>query len=448
MTLDAWPAFQKYKPTGIEWQAAAPEHWEVKPLFTVAKVVSETNRPDLELLSVYLGQGVIRFSDVEEKRTNATSVDLSKYQVVRPGNLVLNNQQAWRGSVGVSRNTGIVSPAYIVADLGNAFDPKFADYYFRTSTTVAHFLVSSKGVGTIQRNLYWPALRRCPITIPPLPEQRAITAFLDGKCAKVDEAVRIKEEQIALLRERRQILIQQAVTRGLNPSVPMKDSGIDWIGQIPTHWEMRRLRHLTTKIGSGSTPTGGALTYADDGIPLLRSQNVLFGSIEFESAVRITPKVHSNMRNSQVQLGDVLLNITGGSIGRCHYVTIDGPLNVNQHVCIVRPSSDITTVFLNMLLSSQLGQKQIWLYQQGGGREGLNFAAIKEFTFPVPPLGEQRQIEEATGEQSVRFDAAIRIKEDQIAALKEYKTSLINAAVTGKINVSQQESEDERQKTS
>lgn len=295
-------------------------------------------------------------------------------------------------------------------------------------------LVAS-GRGTTFMELSSSELRNIDFIQPPLSTQKNIGIFLDEKCAKIDEAIRIKEEQIKLLHERRQILIQQAVTRGLNPDVPMKDSGIDWIGQIPAHWEVIRLRYLTTKVGSGLTPSGGALAYTDEGIPLLRSQNIHFGSIDIKSAARISPQVHDSMKNSQVVFGDVLLNITGGSIGRCHYVTTKEPLNVNQHVCIIRPSDKISPFYLNTLLSSEVGQLQIWLQQQGGGREGINFAAIKEFVFPVPSLQEQSEIEQLVSNLTKKTRASTHIKNQQITALKEYKTTLINAAVTGKIRI-------------
>lgn len=259
MEIIGHPQYVEYKDSGIQWQDKVPATWDIKPIAAVTRPVSVDNHPELDLLSVYLDRGVIPFSDVEEKRTNTTSLDLSKYQLVEPGNLVLNNQQAWRGSVGVSKHRGIVSPAYIVLALADCFDPSFSNYYFRTSTTVAHYLIASKGVGTIQRNLYWPSLKRCNVVIPPIVEQRAISAFLDDKCAKIDGAVKIKEDQIALLRERRQIIIQDAVTRGLNPSAQMKDSGIDWIGQIPAHWEVKRLKYLLSeplKYGANEEATG------------------------------------------------------------------------------------------------------------------------------------------------------------------------------------------------
>jgi restriction endonuclease S subunit len=200
------------KDSGIDWIGQIPAHWDVLPLLTQAKIKSITNCADWELLSVYLDKGVIRFSDVDEKRTNATSLDLSNYQAVEPGDLVLNNQQAWRGSVGVSSHTGIVSPAYIVLKLSKALDSDFANYYFRVGTTVAHYLMNSKGVGTIQRNLYWPKLKRAPITIPPVEEQKEIVRHIDREVAKVEAAIELKERQIEALKEYKATLINAAVT--------------------------------------------------------------------------------------------------------------------------------------------------------------------------------------------------------------------------------------------
>jgi type I restriction enzyme S subunit len=200
------------KDSGIDWIGQIPAHWEVKPLLTEAKIKSRSGRPDLQLLSVYLGLGVVKFDDIEEKRTNATSLDLSNYQVVEPGDLVLNNQQAWRGSVGVSFETGIVSPAYIILGLSDRFDREFANFYFRVGTTVAYYLINSKGVGTIQRNLYWPKLKRALVTIPPLDEQRAIVRHINSEYEKIENGVAIKERQIAALKEYKTSLINAAVT--------------------------------------------------------------------------------------------------------------------------------------------------------------------------------------------------------------------------------------------
>lgn len=202
----------RMKESGIDWIGQIPAHWGVLPLFTLAKVKSIANRPDLELLSVYLDRGVVPFADVEEKRTNTTSLDLSAYQVVDVGDLVLNNQQAWRGSVGVSAFRGIVSPAYIVLSLSQDFDSDFANYYFRVGTTVANYLISSKGVGTIQRNLYWPKLKRALITIPPKSEQISIVKYIHANTQQIDAGIAIKNRQITALKEYKTSLINAAVT--------------------------------------------------------------------------------------------------------------------------------------------------------------------------------------------------------------------------------------------
>ncbi|MGK2740335.1 hypothetical protein ACSHT0_05530 [Tepidicaulis sp. LMO-SS28] len=200
------------KPTSVPWVDAIPAHWDVKPLCAEVQQKSVINCPERELLSVYLDRGVIRFSDVEEKRTNATSLDLSNYQAVDPGDFVLNNQQAWRGSVGVSLISGIVSPAYIVLSLSNRFDPRFANYLFRSPAFVAHYLMGSKGVGTIQRNLYWPYIKRMPVFIPPLDEQSQIADFIEGEASKIDHAIDSQIQQIEKLSEYKASLVRSAVT--------------------------------------------------------------------------------------------------------------------------------------------------------------------------------------------------------------------------------------------
>ncbi len=428
MSIAVYPAYKSYKPSGVEWVSEIPAHWNIKPFFAVSRVVSEVNKPDLELLSVYLGKGVIRFSDVEEKRTNATSTDLSKYQVVRPGNLVLNNQQAWRGSVGVSAYSGLVSPAYIVLELGDNFDSRFADYYFQTSTTVSHFLVSSKGVGTIQRNLYWPALRRCPITIPPLSEQRAIAAFLSEKCAKIDEAVRIKGEQIKLLRERRQVLIQHAVTRGLNPGTPMKASCIDWIGQIPAHWEAIPIKYLLQERNE-RTKTGEEILF---------SLRMIEGLVPHDDVSDRAISDAELIDYKKVYSGQIVMNRMRASIGL--FGIVDQPGLVSPDYAIFDIREDLFGPFYLSLFKTELMGSRFRLSSRGLGTGSSGFMRLYTDDFgsisvPVPTYREQQEIVEHIDGVTWKINGAISLKQSQIDRLKEYKTTLINAAVTGKIKV-------------
>ena len=202
----------RLKPSGVDWLGDVPEHWAVLPLCAVARPRKVTKPGNHELLSVYLGQGVIPFSAVAEKRTNPTSEDLSKYQVVEPGDFVLNNQQAWRGSVGVSRYGGIVSPAYLVLALDKRLDRQFADRLLSDRAMVSQYLVCSKGVGSIQRNLYWPHLRRAATLVPPLREQAEIVRFLETSMASLAKAIARTAQDVELLREYRTRLIADVVT--------------------------------------------------------------------------------------------------------------------------------------------------------------------------------------------------------------------------------------------
>ena len=171
----------------------------------------------------------------------------------------------------------------------------------------------------------------------------------------------------------------------------LKPSHRVWLGEVPTHWAVRRLKFQVSKVGSGVTPSGGAESYELEGIPLLRSQNVHFDGLRLDDVVFISSETHDSMANSKVQPNDVLLNITGASIGRCCIVPpAIGEANVNQHVAVVRSDSSIDPGFLAYLLRADPGQKQIELSQTGSGREGLTFEAIRNFVVPLPPASEQR----------------------------------------------------------
>ena len=200
------------KNSGVDWIGDIPAHWDIKPLVSETKLKSIINCVNRELLSVYLDFGVIKFSDVDEKRTNATSLDLSGYQAVDPGDFVLNNQQAWRGSVGVSKFTGIISPAYIVLTLSKKFNIDYANHLLRSSAMVAHYLQASKGVGTIQRNLYWQYVKRMPVFIPPMREQEKIVSHIREKTDEIDLAIKSQVIQIDKLIEYKISLINDVVT--------------------------------------------------------------------------------------------------------------------------------------------------------------------------------------------------------------------------------------------
>ena len=422
--------YESYKDSGVEWLGEVPSHWELKRLKQL--FVEKKHRQNLSL-----NCGAISFGKVIEKADDkVTEATKRSYQEVLKGEFLINplnlNYDLISLRIALSEIDVVVSAGYIVLKEKKIINKKYFSYLLHRYD-VAYMKLLGSGV---RQTINYGHISDSILVIPPISEQQKIAQFLDDKTAKIDQAVDLAEKQIALLKEHKQILIQNAVTRGLNPDVPLKDSGVEWIGQVPEHWSVKKIKYVTSKIGSGITPLGGGSNYIDGGIPLLRSQNIHFDRIDLNDVARISEFTHNSMKNSKVRKGDVLLNITGGSLGRCFYVDSNEEMNVNQHVCIIRPNKKINTIFLNMLLASEIGQKQIWFFQQGGGREGLNFQAIKNFYLPLPDLEEQQKIAIYLDKQAAKIDQAIALKTAHIEKLKEYKSVLINDVVTGKVRVS------------
>jgi len=434
-SLATMPRYEAYKDSGVDWLGSIPESWALKPGLVAFSENKRNNKGMKEstVLSLSYGKIVIK---PEEKLVGLVPESFETYQLVEPNDIIIRCTDLQNDKVslrtGLAEDKGIITSAYLNLKVKKGFNSRFLHYYLHSLDTTK--VIYKFGSG-LRQNLSFLDFKRLPVFYIPETTQSAIANFLDEKTAQIDEAIAIKEKQIALLKERKQIIIQKAVTQGLNPNVPMMDSGVDWIGQIPDNWELKKVKHVTCKIGSGVTPTGGGSTYLDDGIPLLRSQNVHFDRIDLSDVARISRKTHVGMANSKVLKGDVLLNITGGSIGRCYYTLSDEEMNVNQHVCILRPTKLIKTIYLNAIMSSEVGQAQIWFFQQGGGREGLNFQALKNFFIPLPSVDEQKRIVEFVNKISSKVNSAIKIQQKQIEKIKEYKTTLINSAVTGKIKV-------------
>ncbi|MBP4068736.1 restriction endonuclease subunit S [Aeromonas sp. MaB10011B] len=426
MTLTAMQKYKTYKWSGNPFFGDIPSCWDIYPLFKIAKIKSIINKQDEELLSVYLDRGVIKFSDVDEKRTNGTSLDLSKYQFVEKGDFVLNNQQAWRGSVGVSNHIGIVSPAYLVLSLSKEINPKYANYLFRDGSMVSQYLICSKGVGTIQRNLYWPHLRRTIVALPSYIEQTAIANFLDAKTTQIDEAIAIKEQQIALLNERKQILIQQAVTQGLDPTVPMKDSGVDWVGDIPEHWSLQPgfiVFNENKKSNKG----------------MIESQvlSLSYGKIIVKAKEKLNGLVPESFETYQVVS-------PGNIIIRCTDLQND---KTSLRTGFVKNHGIITSAYLCLNISLEQNAEYIHyflhaldvckeIYRYGSGlRQSLSFSDFKRMLVIAPPIEEQDQIVTFIREQEENTMSAVELLKTQIEKLTEYKKSLIHSAVTGNIKV-------------
>ena len=243
-----FPKYDRYKDSCVEWLGEVPEHWEVDALRACAELSTERNRSDLPVLSVYREYGVIP-KDSRDDNHNATSLDTSNYKVVRAGDLAVNKMKAWQGSLGVSEHHGIVSPAYITCRVNQEkVNGRYLHYLLRSKPLIGALDSLSYGVRVGQWDMRFEDFKQIRLTYPPKPEQDRIVAFLDRKTAEIDTLIAKKQRQIELLDEQKAILINRAVTRGLNPNAKLKPSGIEWIGDIPEHWEVKRFRYLYRSV--------------------------------------------------------------------------------------------------------------------------------------------------------------------------------------------------------
>ena len=432
--IDALKPYPKMKDSGVEWLGMVPEHWEVVPLCSVAKTKSISGKNNRELLSVYLGLGVVRFSDVQEKRTNVTSEDISKYQAVDPGDFVLNNQQAWRGSVGVSKYTGIVSPAYLVLSLNSHIDSDFANKLFRDQSMVSQYLVASKGVGTIQRNLYWPHLRRASTLLPPLPEQTAIVRYLDYMDRRIRRLIRAKRKLITLLNEQKQVIIHHAVTRGLDPNVPLKDSGVEWLGMVPEHWEVKKIKDQMFFCGGG-TPSKAEPSYWKGDIPWVSPKDMKC-DILLDTEEHITEQAIVESSTNLVPSGSILIVVRSGILQRTIPIVLCArQVALNQDMKALLPKKNLNKKYFVSLVR---GNENIFLTlwtKQGATVESIEHQYLANTLIPIPPVQEQTAIVEYLDQVTANIDTAITRARREIDLLTEYRTRLIADVVTGKVDV-------------
>ena len=267
------------------------------------------------------------------------------------------------------------------------------------------------------------------VLLPPLPEQRAIANILDS----IDQAIEATDALVSATEQLRDSLLHNLLTRGL-PGRHTHWKEVPGLGTIPAEWEVMPLGNAVKHIGSGVTPRGGKSVYAESGVTFLRSQNVHFDGLRLQEVVYITPETDVSMRRSRVLNGDVLLNITGASIGRCTIVPPDlGSANVNQHVCIIRVTNDFNPGFVSMWLSTSRSQREIDDVQAGQSRQGLNYQQVRLLTTVRPSRAEQDAI--ATTLNGV--NAVIRRNNAEMNALKKLKESALDALLTGRVRVTE-----------
>jgi type I restriction enzyme, S subunit len=409
----AHSAYDSYKDSGEGWIEDVPAHWETRKLKHLFQ--EKKHRPNLDL-----NCGSISFGEVVEKDDERVPLATkASYQEVSKGEFLVNplnlNYDLKSLRIGLSDIDVVVSAGYLVLQAKDEMDKRYFKYLLHRYD-VAYMKLLGSGV---RQTISFNHIANSILVAPPLSEQRAIAAFLDDKCAKIDGAVKIKEDQITLLRERRQIIIQDAVTRGLDPAAPMKDSGIDWIGQIPAHWDVVRFKYLFSQSRLPVRNDDEIVTSYRDGQVTLRSNRRLDGYTE-----AIIEGGYQGIRQGQLVLNS--MDAFEGAIG---VSDSDGKCTPEYVICNAN-NANINQYYFSYLLREMALAKYIQVICNAVRQRAvrIRFNNLATRFMAVPPLDEQSA-------QKVKIAEAIEIKERQIAALKEYKTSLINAAVTGKIKV-------------
>lgn len=414
---------REMKDSGISSFGRIPANWEIKKLKTILTLRSEKNSGDRELLSVYLDRGVIAYSDSTGMQVHKPSQDLSNYQNVYVGDFVLNNQQAWRGSVGVSKYDGIISPAYFVYRLADCCYPEYMNYLFRDSSMVQQYETSSRGVGTIQRNIFAPWLLNCWTVLPPLDEQKRISDYLDAKCSEIDTLAADIQAQIDTLEQYKRSVITEAVTKGLNPDVEMKDSGIQWIGMMPAHWDCIRGKYILKYIQKPVRDDDGVITCFRDGEVTLRSNRREDGFTMADKEIGY----------QGIDVGDLVVHGMDGFAGAIGISDSRGKASPVLNVLDTEQNKRYIMYFLRSMAYSD-----VFLALATGIRVrscDLRWNKLSELFYPVPPLEEQEAIVDYIDSILRRTDEVIAAKKEQLSTLEAYKKSLIYEYVTGKKEV-------------
>lgn len=434
--------YSAYRPSGIDWLGDIPAHWDVRRLKSAVRIINGAT-PSTNVPSYWDGDiSWITPQDLGQLET--PYIKGSQRHITLEGYESCGTTLAPHGSVAISTRAPIghigllLFPACVNQGcrLLVPNDEILCEYLYAVLKAVRLELVSL-GQGSTFTELSHANLGGFHISFPPLAEQHAIVRYLDRADERTQRAISAKERLIELLTEQRQAVIQRAVTRGLDAGARMKASGVEWLGDVPAHWDVRRLGYLASKFGSGITPRGGATTYQDAGIPFLRSQNIHFNELRLKEVAHISESLHNELSGSHVKPDDVLLNITGASIGRVCSVPADFTEgNVNQHVCIIRPQREhVLSDFLSAYLSTPMMQYEIYVNQSGASREGLTLEAIRRFQIALPPIAEQAAIARHLDKATAAIDATITNAERQVELLGEYRARLIADAVTGRVDV-------------
>lgn len=435
LSIAEFPKYKSYKDSGFDWLGEVPESWRLlanKHIFKIKKNQVGKRSGEYVLLSLTL-KGVIK-RDMENPEGKFPA-EFDTYQEVKSGDFVfcLFDVEETPRAIGLSPFDGMITGAYTVLESDPGFDSQFLYYFYLNLDGRKRLKPLYRGLrNTIPKESFMSF----KTFVPTLNHQRDIARFLDKKTTQIDEAIAIKEQQIALLKERKQIIIQKAVTQGLDPNVPMKDSGVDWIGDIPANWEVVKLKLLANKIVDGAhfTPT-----YVDNGVPFLRVTDLTkmrSGRINWDEVRYIPEKEHRELiKRAKADKGDVLLS-KNGTIGLTAVIDWDIEFSFFVSLCLIKLKPALSPNYFASYFNSPIVDRQITFGSSRTSVTNLHLEKIKELLIILPPMDEQDRIGDYINDVDGEYDPAVDLQKQQIEKLKEYKTTLINSAVTGKIKIS------------
>ena len=427
---------RKMKDSGIEWIGEIPEGWEVSQLKYATRWKSEKGCPNAPVLSLYRDFGVVP-KDSRDDNHNVTSLDTSNYKVVDVGDLVINKMKAWQGSMAVSDYRGIVSPAYHVCSItSNKVNKRYLHHLLRNPAYLPEYARLSTGMRIGQWDLGFDDFKNIPFLIPPLDEQAKIADYLDNGCASLDATLSKTRSSIEEYKKLKQAVITQAVTKGVRGEREMKDSGVDYIGQIPAKWVLGKLRN----VGDTQNGISKSSEFFGKGFPFVSYSDVYKNySLPFavSGLVESTPE---EQERYSVKEGDIFFTRTSETIEEVGFSCVcekDIPNATFAGFLIrVRPFSDkLHTPYAKYYFRSS--HLRFYLVKEMNlvTRASLGQSLLKSMPVLLPPLEEQKEIADHLDAKCAEIDRLIAKKEQLVKELESYKKSLIYEVVTGKREV-------------
>ena len=418
--------YPKYKDSGVKWIGEIPEHWEVRYLFQVSKQHFISNKTVQHQNLLSLSYGNIISKDIN-KTDGLLPASFDTYQVVKDGNIILrltdlqNDKKSLR--VGLVKEEGIITSAYVCLEVFYSIDSNFL---YKTLHSFDIKKVFYSMGGGLRQNLNYNELRKLSIILPPLSEQHAIVSFLEKETSQIDSYIKLKEQEVERLNELKQAEIAHVVTKGLDPDVKMKDSGIAWIGDVPEHWEVNQLRKYLKLISVKNHPNEQLLS-------VTRDQGVIIRDIESkEENHNFIPDDLSGYKF--VEQGQFVINKMKSWQGSYGVSNFDGIVSPAYFVCEL---NNINKLFFSLAIRS-ITYVAFFAQMSKGIRVDqwdLSPISLKQIPFIEPPLNEQQQIASYIETKVNQIDTYISITKREIEQMQEYKQRLISDAVTGKIKV-------------